>query len=242
VLAGCSPSATQSHPTKAATPDPSAASTSQPASLPKPLYAVSYVAGAGWKAGKPPQEQDLAAHFAYVGSLFKTGKLVVNGLYGDEVRGLYVFGVANEDEVQAIIENDPGVKNGTLAPDGVTPWLVMWDGLGAEEAPGTSYFVLEYGPGRSWVQGRPAMEQNLKSHFGYLTSKQQAGQLIAAGPIPGSDHGRYVIAANSRARADDFVAADPGIQAGVLTPVSIRPWTPVNRQTQAAAAQARGEQ
>src|SRR4051812_6946220 len=58
---------------------------------PKPLYALSYVAGPAWKKGRPPQEQDLAAHFAYVDRLFKDGVLVVNGLFGDEVRGLYVF-------------------------------------------------------------------------------------------------------------------------------------------------------
>lgn len=209
---------------------------------PKPLYALSYVAGAGWKAGRPPQEQDLTEHFAYVDKLFKAGKLVVNGLYGDEVRGLYVFGVASENDVRTIIASDPGVKNGTLAADGIAPWLVLWDGLGAQEPADTLFFVLEYGPGRNWVAGRPATEQNLKEHFGYLTAKQQAGQLIAAGPIIGNDHGRYIIAVDSARGADDFVAGDPGVHADVVTPISTRPWMPLNRQTQASAALARGDQ
>jgi uncharacterized protein YciI len=85
------------------------------------------------------------------------------------------------------------------------------------------------------------MAQDLEEHFGYVTAKQHEGKLIAAGPIGGTDHGRYVIVASSKADADAFVAADPGVRAGVVSPVSMRPWSPVHRQTQAAAARARGD-
>ena len=85
------------------------------------------------------------------------------------------------------------------------------------------------------------MDQNLKEHFGYVTGKQQEGKLIAAGLIGGTDHGRYIIVASSKSDADAFIAADPGIRAGVVAPVSVRPWSAVHRQTQVAAARARGE-
>jgi uncharacterized protein YciI len=206
----------------------------------KPLYALHYVAGPAWKQGQPPDQQDLAGHFAYVDDLFKHGKLIVNGLYGDEVRGLYVFSAAGEPEVRAIIAADPGVRNGVLAADGLTPWLVLWDGLDAPEKPGTSYFMLEYGPGRSWVPGRSPLEQDLGPHFEYVAAKQKEGQLLAAGPIAGTDHGRYLVSAPSREGLDAYVAADPAVRSGVLALVSARPWTPVHRQTQAQALHARG--
>jgi uncharacterized protein YciI len=211
-----------------------------PSTAPKPLYALQYVAGPAWRHGQPPDQQDLAGHFGYVDDLFKQGRLIVNGLYGDEVRGLYVFSAASEAEVRAIIAADPGVKNGVLTVETVTSWIVLWDGLDAPETPRVSYFLLEYGPGQSWAQGRSPMEQDLSAHFAYVASKQKEGLVLAAGPIGGTEHGRYLVAAPSKDGVDAYVAADPGVRSGVLALVSARPWTPLHRQTQAQALHTRG--
>jgi uncharacterized protein YciI len=220
--------------------EPQAAVTPSSASRPKPLYALTYVAGPSWKKGKGPGEQDLGAHFAYVDGLFEKGFLVTNGIYGDEVRGMYVFAVASEADVKRIVADDPAVKNGVLASDTITPWLVMWDGLGANLRETDGTYVIEYGPGKSWIAGKPATEQRLDEHFGYVTSKKNEGRLLAAGPLPGTDHGRYIVVASSKSEADGFVAADPGVRSGVLAPISMRPWSPVHRQTQEAAVARRG--
>jgi uncharacterized protein YciI len=151
-----------------------------------------------------------------------------------------VLDAAGEPEVRAIVAADPGVKNGVLAAADITPWLVLWDGLDAAARPGTSYFLLEYGPGRSWVPGRSATGQDLGDHFAYVAAKQHEGQVLAAGPIAGTDHGRYLVVAPSREAVDAYVAADPAVRKGVLALVSARPWTPVHRQTQLQACQARG--
>jgi uncharacterized protein YciI len=207
----------------------------QAAAQPKPLYALNYIAGPRWKPGKPPQEQDLAGHFGYVDKLFKQGKLVVNGLYGDEIRGLYMFAVDSPSDVNSIVAADPAVQNGTLVADGIAPWLVMWDGLDQTAVAGAAFFLLEYGPGRNWITGKSAMEQNLKEHFAYVTDKQKQGTLFAAGPLVGTDHGRYLITAASKTEADAYIAADPGVSSGVVAAISVRPWTPLNRQSQAAS-------
>jgi uncharacterized protein YciI len=205
------------------------------APAPKTLFTLSYVAGKNWKKGKPPQEQDLKTHFEYVGNLFKRGKLVTNGIYGDEIRGLYALAVANEAEAKAIAAEDPAVKNGVLSLDGVAQWMVMMDGFGATVDKDRSLFVLDYTGGSAWVANRSPMEQDLKGHFDYVGGKLADGTLLAAGHVPEINHGRYIIAASSKDQAEAFVAADPGVQSNVLKVLSVRPWMALQRQSIVAA-------
>jgi uncharacterized protein YciI len=207
---------------------------------PKTLFTLSYVAGPNWKKGKPPQDQDLSGHFAYVGKLFKQGKLVANGLYGDEIRGLYALAVSSEADARAVSTQDPGVKNGVIALESIGQWMIMFDGFAATHPKDQSFFVLEYAGGSAWVADRSPMEQDLKGHFDYVGSKLAQGTLIAAGHVLETNHGRYIIAAPSQAQADAFVAADPGVQSQVLKVVSARPWMPLQRQSVAAALESQG--
>src|SRR5262249_28416271 len=102
-------------------------------------------------------------------------------------------------------------------------------------APNAGLYLIEYGPGPGWLPGQPPMRQDLKEHFGYVAAKQNEGRLLAAGPLLGTEHGRYLIVASSKAGADAFIAGDPGARSGVLAPLSKRPWSAVHRQTQRAA-------
>jgi uncharacterized protein YciI len=243
ISASCAPGETVNPNTPAsgvaAAPSSGSAAGAASTPAPAPLFALSYVAGPAWKRGEGPEAQDLNGHFAYVEDLFRRGILVLNGLYGDEIRGLYVFAAANEDQVRAIVGRDPGVLNGTLASDGVSRWLVMWDGLDRPLPENAGLYVLEYGPGPAWIRGRPPAHQNLKEHFDYVSRMQDEGRLLAAGPILGTEHGRYLIVASSKADAEAFVARDPGARSGVLAPVSERPWRVVHRQTLRNAASLR---
>jgi uncharacterized protein len=199
------------------------------ASSPRTLYTLEYVAGPNWKAGLPPQQQELGPHFGYVAKLFKDHTLVANGIYGDEVRGLYVLSVGSEGEANRIVAEDPAIKSGVLVLDRVAPWTVLFDGFGATESADASYFILDYGPGEKWVPNKPATEQNLAAHMGYMAEKLHEGKLIAAGPVGGTDHGRYIVATSSKEAAQAMVVADPGVRAQVVR-ASLRPWFPAQRQ------------
>jgi hypothetical protein len=77
---------------------------------------------------------------------------------------VYAFAAKDEAEVRAIVAADPGVQNGTLALDGVSPWMIMWDGLSAPLPENAGFFMLDYGPGRTWLQGKTPMQQSLSAH------------------------------------------------------------------------------
>ena len=63
------------------------------------------------------------AHLANIMRLAKEGKLVMAGPFLDdgEVRGLYIFDVANRDSAEALAKSDPSVQAGRLVLE-FHPW------------------------------------------------------------------------------------------------------------------------
>jgi uncharacterized protein YciI len=81
--------------------------------------------------------------------------------------------------------------------------------------------------GPRWVDGRPMTEQDIGAHVAYVTRLFEAGTLLAGGPVPGADEGRYIVAlGDGDARA--LIDADPGVTGGVFR-AEAHPWTPLQR-------------
>jgi uncharacterized protein YciI len=224
-----------------------AAAPSEPASSPPPtstetasantLYTLDYIRGPKWKNGLPLGKQDMDAHYTYVTQLFEQGKLVANGLYGDEMRGFYVWNVADAQALRTIIAEDPAVKNGVLAPAGISQWLVIHEGFGESQPEAILFFILDYAPGPGWAVKRTAEEQDLKSHMAYMDSKLKDKVLLAGGPVLGTKHRRYLIATKTLLEAKMLVSADPAVSQRLLQ-ASIRPWRVAQRHFLAAARSA----
>ena len=191
------------------------------------VHTLTYVPGPNWDPDKPVSEQGLDEHFAYMGTLYERGTLLANGPYGDAVRGLYVLALPDEAAVSSVVDGDPAVRDGKLVPERIAPWLVMMDALDRETD--EEFFLLEYRPGSSWSEGKPLQEQPVGEHLGYVTELFERGELIAGGPLPAEDGGRYIVAVADQKAAVALVKRDPGVRS-MLFEVEIHPWRPVQRQ------------
>lgn len=63
-------------------------------------------------------------HMDNIGRLAKMGKLVVAGPFGKNdraYRGLFIFNVKSQEELQQLLESDPTIKSGIFEVE-VTPW------------------------------------------------------------------------------------------------------------------------
>jgi uncharacterized protein YciI len=92
--------------------------------------------------------------------------------------------------------------------------------------PGKTFLVI-YTPGPAWLQGRSVTEQPLREHGNYLLGLYRDGVMIYAGPLD-DDGGAVVLNAADMSEAEAIVAADPGVQSGILVPAvhhwQLRPW------------------
>lgn len=197
-------------------------------SSPPPLQTVIYEAGPSWKAGLPPEQQDLQGHFAYMGDLFKRGELVANGPTLDDFRGFYVFKGDQRSRIESIATQDPGVRNGVLKVVSIGAWNVGIENLGASIGSGKLY-VLEYLPGSNWDAGKPLDGQkDFSKTIDYVTNRFKQGGVLAAGPV--SDRqARVILVAGDDAEAQRFVANDPSTASGLFQ-IKIKPWMPFQRQ------------
>jgi hypothetical protein len=191
-------------------------SRAQSAPPPSPMTIVIYEAGLAWKEGKPPAEQNMGLHFAYVGELFKAGKVVAYGPQTDAVRGFYVLAGAEPSVADSFIKGDPSVKTGVLKPASRLSWGVAVNGF-APDKKGESYFIMRYAAGPNWVKGKTLTEQAIGPHFGYMIEQAKKGVVIAAGPSMAGDEGLYVVR-GSKAGVDALIAADPGVKDGLFKP------------------------
>lgn len=201
------------------------------APAPITLTALVYEAGPNWKAGEPPQNQDLGGHFGYMKGLFDQGVLVANGPTLDDGRGLYLLQPDAAHSLDAIVAADPGVTSGVLRKVSAAPWTILFEQMGREIG-GNKLFLLDYAPGPNWQAGKPLTGQNIGEHIKYVQGQFGAGVVLAGGPA--GSGGRYLIDAADEAAAQAFVAADPGVTGGVFAP-KIRPWQTFNRQGVATA-------
>lgn len=67
-----------------------------------------------------------AGHLANIHKMADDGKLKIAGPFGDDGnwRGIFIFDVSNEDEVRALLKNDPAIKAGRLSFE-IHPWLTQ---------------------------------------------------------------------------------------------------------------------
>ena len=191
------------------------------------LRTVTYTAGPSWDPALPPEEQDLAAHFGYIGTLFESGSTLGFGPFLDDGRGFYVH-LEDAVDAQALVDDDPAVQSGVLALDEVGTWQLSLDALGSDVG-SDSLFVLNYTPGVAWESGRPISEQALGPHSSYVGSLFESGELLAGG-IVSSEQGRYVVAAPDSAAAAALVSDDPSVQSELFA-VEVKPWAPFQRQS-----------
>lgn len=194
------------------------------------VYTLIYVPGPAWIDGSPPQDQGLEDHFAFMGQQFADGVLVANGPFMDAIEGFYVFAVDGKAAVREIVSADPAVVSKKLEAALIEPWYVEMDELGRTIPEQQSLFVLEYGPGPQWGSAKPPSKLELEPHRQYTGDLFNEGTILAGGSVPGSDHGRYVVAARSLDDARTLADADPGVHTGTLT-VRVRPWSAAQRQS-----------
>lgn len=68
-------------------------------------------------------EKIQTGHMANIRKMANDGKLKIAGPFGDDGnwRGIFIFDAANEDEVKALLKNDPAIQAGRLAYE-IHPW------------------------------------------------------------------------------------------------------------------------
>lgn len=92
----------------------------------KMTYLVVYQRGPAW-VGDTLAEQNLQAHGKYMLDLYERGTLKFAGPFLDDSGGAVVLEAADEAAIEALVANDPAVKQGTFVPK-IRPWsLQPWD-------------------------------------------------------------------------------------------------------------------
>jgi uncharacterized protein len=97
----------------------------------------------------------------------------------------------------------------------------------AQKAPAATYFLFVYSAGPAWKAGQPMGVQGLGPHGAYMTKLFKEGVVVAGGPTTDPEGGGLaIVKAKDAAEAKALLAADPAIQAGVMT-AALRNWRPV---------------
>jgi uncharacterized protein YciI len=90
-------------------------------------FLVIYSPGPAWIAGKPVSEQGLGEHFQYMLDLYERGSLKQAGPFTDNTGGAMILEAADAAAAQAVIANDPAVKEQKMTPE-IRPWQrVPWE-------------------------------------------------------------------------------------------------------------------
>jgi uncharacterized protein YciI len=91
---------------------------------PQVVYAVRYLPGPQWIAGKPPQQQPgIDAHIRHMQGWDDKKILVCGGPFLDGTGGLSVLRAASKEEAESLARADPSVAAGLLVPE-VHPWML----------------------------------------------------------------------------------------------------------------------
>ncbi len=103
---------------------------------PRPVYWIDYQRGPAWPEGQPPPAQALYDHQAYLERLMADGKLLMAGLFRDEVGGgIAVLDSSDEAAARQMMHDDPAVQSGLLIAT-LRPWQMVFN-----PASGTSPFA-----------------------------------------------------------------------------------------------------
>lgn len=97
------------------------------------LYVVVYRKGPSWRAGRPMQEQDLAAHARYMRDLAGRGSLLAAGPLVTAEGGMVVLQAPSQAEAEALMRADPAVSAGIFLGE-VSAWRPAFDPAGRFQA------------------------------------------------------------------------------------------------------------
>ncbi len=90
----------------------------------------------------------------------------------------------------------------------------------------TTYYLFIYSAGPAWKAGQPMGAQGLGPHGAYMSRLFKDGVVVGAGPSLDPAGGLAILKAKDMTEAKALLAADPAIQAGIMT-AEIRNWRPL---------------
>jgi uncharacterized protein YciI len=97
----------------------------------------------------------------------------------------------------------------------------------APKAAPPTYYLFVYSAGPAWKTGQPMSVQGLGPHGAYMTKLFKEGVVLAGGPTTDPEGGGLaLVKARDMAEAKALLAADPAINAGIMT-AQVRNWRPV---------------
>jgi uncharacterized protein len=73
---------------------------------------------AGFAEGPTPRENEvMSRHFEYLKDLHSRGTLLLAGPCLDTTFGVSIFLAESDEEAQAVMQNDPAVRDGVMSPE-----------------------------------------------------------------------------------------------------------------------------
>lgn len=91
---------------------------------PEVAFAVRFLPGPKWAAGKPPNEQPgIEAHLRNMQALAEKGALICGGPFLDGTGGLAIVRAVSPQAAEALVRADESVAGGLLVPE-IHPWLL----------------------------------------------------------------------------------------------------------------------
>jgi uncharacterized protein len=92
-----------------------------------------------------------------------------------------------------------------------------------------SYFAVIREAGPAWRAGGITEQPALSDHAAFMNALADEGFVLFAGPLAGSEHGRFrallIINADNEAEVQRRLAADPWTISERLDITSVEPWT-----------------
>jgi uncharacterized protein YciI len=93
---------------------------------PTQRFVIFHRPGPAWKPDTSPLEQPgVAAHFEYLQSAFRAGRIEMAGPFPQGSSGgmIIMTAAATETDARALVQGDPGVTSGLILAE-VRPWLI----------------------------------------------------------------------------------------------------------------------
>ena len=93
------------------------------------VFAVIRRHGAGWKAGRPLEEQqDWPAHAAFMDALYAEGFVLLAGPLGTE-EAMIIVRAQSPAQIEERLAGDPWTKSGLLVTARIEPWTLRLGAL-----------------------------------------------------------------------------------------------------------------
>jgi len=101
-------------------------------------FAVTRERGPAWNGSRSlPEQEQWAAHAAFMNALVDDGFVVLGGPLGDGSKTLLILNATSEQAIHAQLAADPWTRMGLLAITTIEPWrLLLGEVPGLRDAPG----------------------------------------------------------------------------------------------------------